>query len=232
MLSLISDLLKGKTILHMGCHDCGNEESYLGVKVLNKVGLEPDINQFTCGCDYYGTDESKILSLVEQNKPLLKKYKTVIVGCARCFHLMRTYYEYIDVQHISHVLYEHLRDADPAQFVGSGDVYYHDPCYLTRFQHITENPRRVLEILGYNVKEFKNNRKKTDCCGGYSPIRVLRERASDMRLQQIPKKAAVTSACPKCTQNFHNFNKTNDKSIKHFLDLVDHALNIEIAAVY
>jgi hypothetical protein len=80
-----------------------------------------------------------------------------------------------------------------------------------------------------------------------------------MRLQQAPRGSLITSACPKCTQNFHSFNrkmpiaesspspaldttstgnvstsfnKTNDKTIKHFLDLVDRALNIEIAAVY
>jgi Fe-S oxidoreductase len=242
MFSSLFGKLRGKTILHMGCKDCGNEESYLGVKVLNKVGIEPEIVDFSCGCEYFGIDEEKIRALVRQNKKLLKG-ATIIAGCARCYHVLREYYDYADVKHISHALYEELINADSSHFIGSGDVFYHDPCFLSRYEKLTENPRRVLDVLGYNVREFKNNREKTDCCGDYTPIRVLRERASEMRLSQIPKKSVVTSACPKCTQNFRDFvqkeknrgedfNKTNDKTIKHFLDLVDHALNIEIPAEY
>ncbi len=235
MLSSLLGFLRRKngTLLHMGCKECGNEESYLGVKVLNKVGVSPDIKEFTCGCDFFGVDEDKILALAEQNKKFLKHYNLVIVGCARCYHVLMEYYPYIDVAHISEILYDHLKDAhDDHKFTGSGDVFYHDPCYLTRFGHVTEEPREVLSILGYNVREFKNNMEKTDCCGGYSPIRALRSRAAEMRLDQIPKKAMVTSSCPKCTQNFQNFNTTNSKSIKHFLELVDDALNIKIQVEY
>jgi Fe-S oxidoreductase len=228
MLSSISGLLRRGSILHMGCKNCGNEESYLGVKVLNKLGVEPDINEFSCGCDYFGMDEDKIISIAEENKHLLKGYSLAIVGCARCYHVMRKYYKYIKVKHISQIIFEKLPDSD---YGGSGEVFYHDPCFLARYEHLTENPRKVLETLGYSVREFKNNRTKTDCCGGYSPIRALRDRASDMRLDTIPKKSAITSPCPKCTQNFLTFNKSNDKSIRHFLELVDDALGIEIAAV-
>jgi len=231
MFSSLIPMLKGKAILHMGCQDCGNDEAYLGVKVLNKLGLDVDVKEFSCGCEFFGTDESRIEALAEENRAFLKDYSQVIVGCARCYHVFREFYD-IKAKHISQVIYERLRSAE-GQFIGSGEVFYHDPCYLARFHRLVDEPREVLRMLGYTIREFKHNKSRTDCCGGYSPIRILRQRGAEMRLAQVPKKCVVTAACPKCTMNFKDFNAPDSRiEIRQFLDLVDYALNIEIPAVY
>ncbi len=231
MLSSLVSMLRGRAILHMGCHDCGSDEGYLGVKVLNKLGVDVDVREFSCGCEFFGVDEGRIEALVEENNTFLKDYNLVIVGCARCYHIFREFYN-IKAKHISQVIYEKLRSVD-GNFIGSGEVFYHDPCYLARFHHLMDEPRRVLEILGYTIREFKNNRSNTDCCGDYSPIRVLRQRGAEMRLAQAPRKCVITAACPKCTNNFSEFKPQDSRiQVRQFLDLVDHALNIEIPAVY
>lgn len=216
----------------MGCTDCGKEDAYLGVKVLNKMKVDVEVKDFSCGCEFYGTDPEKIEHLKTQNQKLLNKYDDVVVGCARCFHVLKTHYPDKKVHHISQVIYDRLKHTKRS-FVGSGEVFYHDPCFLSRYEKVFDEPRKSLERLGYEVREFKNCRERTDCCGDYSPIRVMRERASELRLSQLPKIATVTAACPKCTQNFASFNKSNSKiSVRHYLELVDDALNIEIPAVY
>jgi len=214
----------------MGCGDCGKEDAYLGVKVLNKMKVDIEVKDFSCGCDFFGSDDEKLKTLAKENEKLLKKYSLVVVGCARCYHVLKEYNN-VKVKHILEVIYDRMHHTK-REFYGSGDVFYHDPCYLTRYEHVMDEPRWILSRLGYNVREFKTNREKSDCCGDYSPIRVLRERNAEMRLGQLPKTAKVTAGCPKCIQNFSSFNKTNSKiRIKHFLELVDDALGIEIPAV-
>jgi Fe-S oxidoreductase len=46
-------------------------------------------------------------------------------------------------------------------------VTYHDSCVLARHNHMTEEPRRVLEALpGVTLVEMTHNRENTICCGG------------------------------------------------------------------
>lgn len=54
----------------------------------------------------------------------------------------------------------------------SGSVVYHDSCYLGRYCEIYEDIRKILEIIGYDVKEFFDNKEYSICCGscGQLPI--------------------------------------------------------------
>jgi Fe-S oxidoreductase len=231
VLSSLASLFKGKTVLHMGCKDCGNEEAYLGVKVLNKLGMSIDVKEFQCGCEFYGADDAKIRALVAENKKILKGYGTVIVGCARCLQVFKEYYG-INARHITQVIAERLEGMD-RKFIGTGDVLYHDPCFMARYSKIMDEPRAILAKLGYNVVEFKNCREKSDCCGDYSPIQAMRERGTVLRLSQVKSPGTVTAACPKCTLNFSCFNRANSKiTVKPFLELVDYALNMDIPSVF
>lgn len=226
---LSSIIAPGKVLLHMGCDDCGRGEAYLAVKVLKKLGVKTEVRDFDCGCDFYGSDEARIKELVGENKRLLDDYQKVIVGCGRCYHVMKTYYPG-KTKHISVLILEKLRGMDH-KFSGHGDVLYHDPCFLSRHHHIVDSPREILTKLGYTVREFKNNKERSDCCGDYSPVQALRERPAEIRMGQAPKGALLTAACPKCTTNFSDFNNPNSKiTVRPFLELVDQALNMEIPA--
>jgi len=44
-------------------------------------------------------------------------------------------------------------------------VTYHDPCYLGRYNGITDEPRELLELLGVTLKEMPRNRSNSFCCG-------------------------------------------------------------------
>ncbi|MFA5174526.1 MAG: (Fe-S)-binding protein [Candidatus Pacearchaeota archaeon] len=44
-------------------------------------------------------------------------------------------------------------------------VVYHDPCYLGRYMGVYDSPRNILRLLGYELKEFIDNRENSFCCG-------------------------------------------------------------------
>ena len=44
-------------------------------------------------------------------------------------------------------------------------VTYHDPCYLARYNRITEAPRQLIEATGAELVEMPRNGTNTFCCG-------------------------------------------------------------------
>jgi len=44
-------------------------------------------------------------------------------------------------------------------------VGYHDSCYLGRYCKIYDEPREILELIGYEIKEMDNFRENSFCCG-------------------------------------------------------------------
>jgi Fe-S oxidoreductase len=94
-------------------------------------------------------------------------------------------------------------------------VTYHDPCYLGRYNRITEAPRRVLAALGCELIEMPRNRDNTFCCGAgggriWMDDSGLSERPSANRIKE-----AVTLdvshfvvACPKDTTMYSDAART------------------------
>ena len=44
-------------------------------------------------------------------------------------------------------------------------VTYHDPCYLARYNRITEAPRKLIEATGAELVEMPRHGTNTFCCG-------------------------------------------------------------------
>ena len=86
-----------------------------------------------------------------------------------------------------------------------GNVAFHDPCYLGRYNGVYEEPRRVIEAAGCNLVELPRNRDRALCCGaGGGRIWMqegdLTERPSEMRIREIAALGDVSTlvvACPK-----------------------------------
>jgi dimethylglycine catabolism B len=229
---MISGILKKAPLLHLGCESCsgGKEEEALAASVLEKLGVRFEQRDLSCGCSALDWgDPAKFEAVREEAEKVLREHKSVIVGCGRCFHNLTTNYS-IQAKHISQVILSNI----PKNMEERGDVFYHDPCYLSRYQDLTLEPRKVLEALGYSVKEFPKNGVKTVCCGGYTVFPALRVKAAELRLSAIPL-STVSSACPNCTRNFKEYvnskqrdlNKVNSKTyvVKSFLELVDAAVS-------
>jgi Fe-S oxidoreductase len=58
-------------------------------------------------------------------------------------------------------------------------VTYHDPCYLARYNRITEAPRRLIEATGAALVEMPRNGVNTFCCGAGGGRMWMMDGASD-----------------------------------------------------
>lgn len=87
-----------------------------------------------------------------------------------CFH--KFYPEVLDcfdikVRHFLEVVAEKLPDHQLSLGPSQVNVVFSDPCYLSRYLRVTEEPRAVLErIEGVCLREAESNRLATRCCGG------------------------------------------------------------------
>lgn len=113
-------------------------------------------------------------------------------------------------------------------------VTYHDPCYLARYNGVTEAPRRVLQALGCELTEMPRNRDDTFCCGAgggriWMDDSFLTERPSENRI----KEAATLDvghfvvSCPKDLTMYSDAAKTTGHDER--LTVLDIARLVEMA---
>jgi Fe-S oxidoreductase len=154
----------------------------------------------------------------QQNIETLKRYKfrAIVTICPHGYHMLKNEYSkmggHFQVLHHSELLLE-LLDAKKLSLRPSERVKmtYHDPCYIGRYNHIYEAPRRILKQLnGTPPLEMAASRQTSFCCGGGGGGMWKEEktgqRISHCRIDQAERTGAdtVVTACPFCAIMFHD----------------------------
>jgi len=88
-------------------------------------------------------------------------------------------------------------------------VTYHDPCRLGRHGGVIEEPRHLLQALGFDFREADSNGRENYCCGGgcgdYVIKRAapLRQRAFEIKRREFDDTGAdaVVTSCANCRVN-------------------------------
>ncbi len=116
-------------------------------------------------------------------------------------------------------------------------VTYHDPCYLGRYNGITEEPRELLRLLGVELKEMPRNRSNSFCCGAgggriWMDDSKLEKRPSEMRIEEALALGEVDCfivSCPKDYAMYSDAVKTSGHEgkleVKDVIDLLEEALS-------
>ncbi len=122
-------------------------------------------------------------------------------------------------------------------------VTYHDPCYLGRYNHVYDAPRKVLKALGVDLMEMPRSRRNSFCCGGgggriwMEEIGEVHSRPSESRVREAADLRGVqflVVACPKDYVMFSDAIKTSGLegrlAVRDLSELVEEAMNLPAAA--
>jgi len=154
--------------------------------------------------------------LAESNLETFKQSKTkkIVSICPHCVRTISTdYQEHAQehgqappIEHHSEFMARHLERLPKSN---TGNIVYHDPCYLGRYRNVYDEPRTVLSLSG-QVIDPPRNRERGFCCGAGGGLAFLGEekgeRVSYNRARELAATGAgtVAAACPFCNTMFRD----------------------------
>jgi Fe-S oxidoreductase len=153
--------------------------------------------------------------LAEDNIELLRSYniKEIITSCPHCYNTIKHEYPMyggdFKVVHYTQLVAD-LVSQGKLKLTNELDsiVTYHDPCYLSRYNEVYLEPRRVLQAIPKaKLEEMERSRKTTFCCGGGGGHMWIEEqrgttKINHIRIEDVLKTQAetVVTSCPYCLQ--------------------------------
>jgi heterodisulfide reductase subunit D len=158
--------------------------------------------------------EKEFIELIKKNKLIFKKYgiTRIISNCPLCVKIFKEHYD-ISAMHITQILFKNIDKLETKY--DTEPISYHDSCNLGRGLGIYEEPRKILEKLGFEVIEFINHKENSSCCGAGGGVKFnfskIADKAGVLRLSESRTKKLIT-ACPMCYKHL----KENSKSIEVF----------------
>jgi len=164
--------------------------------------------------------------------------KKILVQCPHCLNTLKNELpqfggRYEVVHHaelLAQLVAERRLVLDPG-LAQAGAVTYHDPCYLARWNGISEAPREALAAAGARLVEMPRNRRQGFCCGAGGGRMWLEEKLGTRINQHRVGEAAetlgapggvVATGCPFClTMLKDGVNETNREEQLQVLDVAE-----------
>ncbi len=187
-------------------------------------------------------EEGLFEMLVEQNMEQLTaaEFDEIVTTDPHTLNTLRNEYPGFGldkpVKHYTEVLADLIEAGELDVGALGSTATYHDPCYLARYNELTEAPRRVLRAIGCDVVEMPRNRDNTFCCGAgggriWMDDSGLTERPSENRIREAAELDVemFVVACPKDFTMYTDAAKTtgHDASLRvvDVIELVAEALD-------
>jgi Fe-S oxidoreductase len=231
-----------ETLLFTGCYpsydEHGKKVAQAAAQLLNEAGISYDIlgeKEACCGDsvlrvgDYETFEQLKTMNKTGFDE---KGIKNIYTLSPHCFDVIKNHYfeendDKFSVAPFVLLLHEILtKDRLNVNKPINKIVTFHDPCFLSKHNHITNEPREILESLpGIELREMEHHGSKSICCGGGGGgiwlDRKKGERLSEIRLTEALKTRAdvLITACPLCLSMLEDASK-NDNRFEH-IEIMD-----------
>jgi Fe-S oxidoreductase len=138
------------------------------------------------------------------------RIKKILTACPHCFNTIGNEYSQLggSYEAVHHSTFLAQLAEEGRLRIGEGAdelLTYHDPCYLSRYNDVTADPRKVLNVIpGVELTEMDKHGRDTFCCGAGGGRMWMEEdrgtRINAERTRQALETEAegVATACPFC----------------------------------
>ncbi len=151
--------------------------------------------------------------LITHNKKVISEagVNKIITNCPACYKVLKENYPDLEVEHAVVTLFNALSKKKLIINKKFSDVVtYHDPCHLGRHSGVYDEPRILIESLGFTINEMPANRENSLCCGAGAGMqnnnKEISHKVTNMRVgmaKSIKAKMLITT-CPMC---YHQLKK-------------------------
>jgi Fe-S oxidoreductase len=182
--------------------------------------------------------------LIKENVETLNKYKPkkILTGCPHCFNTLKNEYPAFgaqyDVVHHTTFLSDLIKEGKlkPKKSETTGEITFHDSCYLGRWNDVYDDPRDILKAIPeLNLKEMPRTKNKGLCCGAGGARMFMEETIGKRVNVERTEEALATGAkviaagCPFCSTMLTDGVKSKEKqdqvAVRDVAEILDHATN-------
>ncbi|MCX7912237.1 MAG: (Fe-S)-binding protein [Dehalococcoidales bacterium] len=235
---------QGKTeyLFFVGCagaFDSRNRNTTVSLaKIFNRAGISWGTlgrDEMCCGDSLRRLGNEYVFDrLAQANVKMLRErgVKKVITQCPHCYSTLKNdYRQYgadFEVVHHVELIARFIRDSRLRlkPLTGTGNLVFHDSCYLGRYNGIYDAPRDVLAaVTGKAPVEMKRSRSRAFCCGAGGGRMWMEENEGRLinvaRVEEALEKdpQAVCVCCPYCMTMFDDGLK--DKGVADRVQVLD-----------
>ena len=244
---LMSDHPEAELLWFVGCagsfDDRGKKISQAMARVLRRAGVNFAIlgPEEACNGDMARRAGNEYLAqmLIQQNVEILNGYqpKRILTGCPHCFNIIKNEYPqfggaYPVVNHAELLFDLHRQGRLKPNGNSLGSLTFHDSCYLSRWNGVTQPPRDLLRSMNNGqLTEMQRIREKGFCCGAGGGRMFMEEtigkRINVDRAEEVIRTgvATVAAACPFCATMLSDglMDKESTIAVKDIAEIVDAA---------
>lgn len=221
----------------VGCAPATDARAQKTARAFAKILKAANVNYAVLGQNEQCTGDSArragkedlFFQLATANVEILNEVapKRIVTTCPHCLNTLKNEYPAFggnyEVIHHSQFIQELITAGklklNPAQ--DKKQVTYHDPCYLSRHNHIQSEPRAVLNCAVGEITEMARKGDKTFCCGA-GGAQVWKEEEHGTERVQINRfnEAQATGAdvlavgCPFCMTMMSDAAKDTNSEMK------------------
>jgi len=198
-------------------------------RIFNKLGIEFRVvdRKVCCGIEALEAGyETEARKLARRNFEIFKEEEidSIITVSPSCFKMFsQDYPEFlpdwnIETKNIWQLILNKLKNKPKLIKEKAMEVVtYHDSCYLGRHSKIYEQPREILELIGYEIKEMSDPREHSICCGSCGGLpRTNPELANKIAKQRIlqAKRAGVNKIITASFEDYEILKKNTSPEIE------------------
>jgi Fe-S oxidoreductase len=232
---------EAETMFYLGCGLSYVQTHLISTKLLDEY---PKIGGIRYCCGSY-TKPFGRKEYINKGKELLNKFnrlniKKLIVFCPGCLNTLDEYSKLIpefekkiNLQTFSNYMVEKFNRGElTIKNKVNGKISFHDPC-AWRYckEEVFSGPRELLKILGYELVEMDNIKRKTFCCvaslADSDPERydrIIHDRLLEAKSKDVRN---ITVSCTGCLSLGAPAQK-EDMKVYHILELVQKSIGEEI----